>query len=245
MNNRFCIIIPIYNHHHKLNELLHDLSCYELPVFLIDDGSEENSRVKINTISKQYPLVELHTLPENQGKGGAVMAGLRLAFQGGFSHGIQIDADYQHDLKDIPEFMGLSSQSPKALICGVPQYDHTVNKGRYYARYLTHVWVWINTLSFDIKDSMCGFRSYPLDLTVALINRVKLGQRMNFDTEILVRLHWQQVQIINLPTKVVYHHDVPSNFKAFKDNVGISWMHTKLFFGMLLRLPVLLFRKIK
>ncbi len=241
---QFCIVIPVYNHHHKLAELLADLSIYAVPIIMVDDGSEPCSRQKIAAIVAQYDSLTLLTLPENLGKGGAVMAGLSHAYDAGFSHAIQIDADYQHDMQDVPAFMARSKQHPKALICGVPEYDQSVNKARYYARYLTHVWVWINTWSFDIADSMCGFRSYPLAATVKLIRRRKLGSRMNFDTEVLVRLYWDQVRIINLPTKVVYHEDVPSNFRAFKDNAGISWMHTKLFFGMLLRSPVMLYRKI-
>ncbi len=243
--NRYCIVIPVFNHHHKLAELLTGLSVYDLDVIMIDDGSEASSRFKIETITDQHDFVTLHTLAENSGKGGAVMTGLCHAFKAGFTHAIQIDADYQHNISDVPQFVALSEQHPKALICGIPQYDETVNKGRYYARYLTHVWIWIHTLSFDIKDSMCGFRSYPLVTTINLIDRVNLGKRMNFDLEVLVRLHWDQVEIINLPTKVIYRLDVPSNFRAIKDNVGISWMHTKLFFGMLLRLPLLLMRKIK
>ena len=242
--NKYCIVIPIYNHHHKLDDLLCDLAIYGLSVFLIDDGSEAQSKEQITHIIENHSNISLITLPNNLGKGGAVMTGLRKALKAGYSHAIQVDADYQHNLKDIPQFIKLSNRDPNALICGVPQFDESVNKGRFYARYLTHVWVWINTLSFEIADSMCGFRSYPLVASVKLIDRVKLGNRMNFDTEILVRLHWEQIKIVNLPTEVVYHSDVPSNFKAFEDNVGISWMHTKLFFGMLMRLPLLIYRKI-
>lgn len=245
MKFSMCIVIPVYNHHHKLNELLHDLAPYKLPVFLIDDGSEPASSEKVVDIAQQYVFVKLVKLPVNLGKGGAVMTGFKRAFEAGYSHAIQVDADYQHDLNDIPKFLALSEQHQHAVICGVPEYDHTLNKGRFYARYLTHVWVWINTLSTDIKDSMCGYRSYPLSATVALINQVKIGQRMNFDTEILVRLYWKNIKVINLPTKVVYHDDVPSNFRMFKDNVGISWMHTRLFFGMLIRFPLLIMRKFK
>ena len=241
--NSYCIVIPVYNHHHKLAELLTDLSVYNLAIIMIDDGSEASSRMKIKAVANQYEFVTLYTLTNNLGKGGAVMAGLNHAVETGFTHAIQVDADYQHNIKDVPKFIAASEQHPKALICGVPQYDKSVNKGRYYARYLTHIWVWINTWSLAIEDSMCGFRCYPLASTIILIQTKKLGNRMNFDTEVLVRLYWDQVQIINLPTAVIYHPDVPSNFRVVKDNIGISWMHTKLFLGMLLRSPILLYRK--
>ena len=158
---------------------------------------------------------------------------------------IQIDADLQHNVADIDQFIGLARAHPNACICGVPQYDISVNKKRYYARYITHVWVWIHTWSFDIVDSRCGFRCYPLNEIMPLVNKGNVGVRMNFDTDIIVKMHWRGIQVINLPTEVIYYHDVPSNFRMLKDNVAISWTHTKLFFGMLLRSPVLVARKLK
>ena len=66
---------------------------------------------------------------------------------------------------------------------------------------------------------------------------------MDFDVEILVRLHWRGLRIVSLPTKVRYPANGISHFKLVRDNALISWMHTKLFFGMLLRTPILLARK--
>ena len=103
-------------------------------------------------------------------------------------------------------------------------------------------WVWINTLSRQIKDSMCGFRVYPLAPIIALDQRQKLGARMNFDIEVLVRLYWDGLKIINIRTPVSYPSDGVSHFRGLVDNFLISRMHTTLFFGMLLRLPLLIAR---
>ena len=56
-----------------------------------------------------------------------------------------------------------SRARPGALVTGIPIFDDSVPKARLYGRYLTHVCVWVQTLSFQIRDSMCGFRVYPLD----------------------------------------------------------------------------------
>ena len=98
-------------------------------------------------------------------------------------------------------------------------------------------------MSLEIRDSMCGFRVDPLAPVIALLEQVQIGRRMDFDVEILVRLHWRGLRIYSAPTKVRYPADGISHFKLVRDNVLISWMHTKLFFGMLVRLPVLLARK--
>ncbi|NQZ08546.1 MAG: glycosyltransferase family 2 protein, partial [Algicola sp.] len=108
----------------------------------------------------------------------------------------------------------------------------------------THFWVWVETLSFTIKDTMCGFRVYPLKPCIELIQAKTLGTRMDFDIEIMVRLYWRGVATLFLPTKVIYPEDGISHFQPVADNVRITWMHTRLFFGMLLRSPVLLWRKV-
>ncbi|WP_277963747.1 glycosyltransferase family 2 protein [Pseudomonas sp. RIT-To-2] len=237
-----CAVIPVYNHELAVPAVVAELLDAGLPCVLVDDASSPACA----TVLQQLACTEqvwLVRLPVNQGKGGAVMAGLREAARLGFSHALQVDADGQHDLQDIARFIGESREHPQALVCGYPRYDASVPKGRLYARYLTHVWVWINSLSLRIPDSMCGFRVYPLLATLRLINRVQLGRRMDFDPEILVRLAWQNQPMQWLPTKVHYPQDGLSHFRLFHDNALISKMHAKLFFGMLLRLPLILWRR--
>ena len=242
---RLCAVIPVYNHGDAVGAVLAQVLAHGLPCVLVDDGSHAACAQVLDALAAAHPEhTHLVRLPENQGKGGAMMAGFRAAAALGYSHCLQIDADGQHHAADVPRFVAQAQQHPAALICGCPIYDASVPKGRLYGRYATHVWVWINTLSADIRDSMCGFRVYPLAPTLALINRVALGRRMDFDIEILVRLHWQGLRIINLPTQVTYPSDGISHFQVWHDNVRISKLHARLFFGMLWRLPQLLWRKV-
>ena len=237
-----CAVIPVYNHETAVPAVVDALLAAGLPCVLVDDASSPACAAVLEHLALGDNIF-LIRLAVNQGKGGAVMAGLREASRLGFTHALQVDADGQHDLRDVATFMQVSQQNPEALICGYPQYDASVPKGRLYARYLTHVWVWINSLSLQIPDSMCGFRVYPLAPSLALINSVKLGKRMDFDPEILVRLAWRNQPMRWLPTKVHYPQDGLSHFRLFHDNALISGMHTKLFFGMLLRLPSILWRR--
>ncbi|MFJ3430663.1 MULTISPECIES: glycosyltransferase family 2 protein [Pseudomonas] len=239
-----CAVIPVYNHETAVPAVVDALLAAGLPCVLVDDASSPACAAVLEHLALGDNIF-LIRLAVNQGKGGAVMAGLREASRLGFTHALQVDADGQHDLRDVATFMQVSQQNPEALICGYPQYDASVPKGRLYARYLTHVWVWINSLSLQIPDSMCGFRVYPLAPSLALINSVKLGKRMDFDPEILVRLAWRNQPMRWLPTKVHYPLDGLSHFRLFHDNALISGMHTKLFFGMLLRLPSILWRRCK
>ncbi|QRK05203.1 glycosyltransferase family 2 protein [Archangium violaceum] len=242
---KVCAVIPVYNHGEAVGAVVGGVRAQGLPCVLVDDGSEPGCAAVLDALAEgDRSGIELVRLPENQGKGGAMMAGLRAAKERGFSHALQIDADGQHDTSDIPRFLHLAEQSPEKLICGTPVYDASVPKGRLYGRYATHIWVWINTLSFTIRDSMCGFRVYPLEPTVQLLDTVKLGKRMDFDVEVLVRLFWRGMGIVNNPTPVRYPSDGISHFDVLWDNVRISRMHARLFLGMLVRLPLLLWRKV-
>ncbi|HFK2925197.1 TPA: glycosyltransferase [Aeromonas hydrophila] len=223
-----CILIPCYNHAGPLAAVLARLAEYGLPCLLIDDGSEPVAAAALVALAARYPWVTLLRHPHNQGKGGAVMTGLRRTHALGFSHALQVDADGQHDLADIPALLAEADKHPAALVSGRPLYDDSVPKGRLYGRYITHVWVWIETLSFAIKDSMCGFRVYPLAATCALLDRVALGRRMDFDTEVMVRLYWAGVAVRFVPTRVIYPADGSSHFQLWRDNRDISWMHTRL-----------------
>lgn len=179
--------------------------------------------------------VEVVTHSHNLGKGAAVKTGLRRAWQRGFSHALQIDADGQHDLDDLDAFLAAARARPEVVICGHPLFDESVPKGRYYSRYLTHVWVWINTGSLAIPDSMCGYRVYPLAPVITLLEQEVTGDRMDFDIEILVRLYWRGVSMEWLPTRVRYQTDGVSHFRLFDDNRRISQMHARLFFIMIAR----------
>ncbi|XSG85391.1 MAG: glycosyltransferase family 2 protein [Methylohalobius sp. ZOD2] len=235
MNFRPCAVIPVYNHGASLAAVVDRLRRQELPCLVVDDGSALEHADRIRALGASDSGIEVLTHPVNRGKGAAVKTGLQAAGERGFSHVVQIDADGQHDLDDLKTFLARAQTYPEALICGRPVFDASIPKGRYYSRYLTHLWVWINTGSLAIPDAMCGFRVYPLTQVMPLLNREELGDRMDFDIEILVRLHWRGVAMTWLPTRVRYHADGVSHFRPLEDNWLISRMHARLFFGMLRR----------
>ena len=238
------VLIPVYDHEGAIGEVVRRVLAQDQRCLLVDDGSSPACAAVLDELAK-LDGVHLLRLPRNLGKGGAVMTGFREAARLGATHALQIDADGQHDAGDIPAFIEDARRYPHAVICGVPRYDASVPKARLYGRYLTHVWVWINTLSFDIRDTMCGFRVYPLAATLALIDEETPGSRMDFDTEIMVRLHWRGVGVIERETRVTYPQDGVSHFDVWRDNLHISRMHARLFFGMLWRAPALLTRRLR
>jgi glycosyltransferase involved in cell wall biosynthesis len=239
-----CVVIPVYDHERAVGNVVHGIVRERLPCIIVDDGSSSPCAAVLDSLAAAAPgELTLIRHPVNRGKGAAVLTAIRFAASRGFSHALQIDADGQHRVGDIPRFLEQAAAHPRALIVGAPQYDRSAPTLRLWARHLTHFWVAINTLSGEVKDSMCGFRVYPMEPLIALDQSCRLGQRMSFDIEVLVRLYWSGVQIINVPTPVTYPENGVSHFNAVSDTLRISRTHGLLFFGMLRRISRLLARR--
>ncbi|HVE88377.1 MAG TPA: glycosyltransferase family 2 protein [Burkholderiaceae bacterium] len=237
--------MPVYDHHAALPRLVDALRTTGLTCWLVDDGSHAPCAQAVQSLcADNAQWLRRLRLDINQGKGAAVFAGLRAARAAGFTHAVQIDADLQHDPSRIGEFVAAAARNPAAVINGVPHYDASVPAVRLHGRRITTVLVWVHTLSRKIADAMCGFRLYPIAPAIALDDRARIGRRMEFDAEIIVRLFWAGVPVVNLSTPVTYPADGVSHFRMLRDNVRMASLHLRLLAGMLIRLPRLLPRRL-
>ncbi|MFC0266685.1 glycosyltransferase family 2 protein [Kushneria aurantia] len=240
---RPCVLIPVYNHEHAVAATCQALrEALGLPILLVDDGSDRECAGVLDALTAEDD-VRLLRLAHNGGKGRAVREGLSHAAALGYSHALQVDADGQHDSASLAPFIDAGRRHPTCLMIGYPRFDHSVPWLRFASRYITHLWVWGNTLSIRLRDTMCGVRLYPLAAINALLARHACGDRMEFDTEVLVRWFWQGGAVDNLPVRVRYPVDGVSHFRLLRDNLLMARMHLRLTAGMLRRLPSLLARR--
>jgi glycosyltransferase involved in cell wall biosynthesis len=242
---RACVIVPHYDHVEQFSRMLPQLQRHGLALIVVDDASEEDVFARLQgLLEREAPGARLVRHTENLGKGGAVMSGLIAARAAGYSHALQLDADGQHDVDAIPRFLEIGRRYPDSLVCGEPVFGKDISALRYYARHLTLFLCWAETLSLQIRDPMCGFRLYPLARVVPIIERGGLGKRMAFDPEILVRSVWSGIPLRYLEVAVRYPEDGRSHFHYLGDNIEISWMHTRMIAGMLLRAPGLVWKRL-
>ena len=240
---RPCIVIPFYRHEHAIAALVARLRPFGLTTYLVDDGSGERSGPILDLLARSestWLCLLRHT--RNAGKGAAVRTAFEAAIADGHTHAVQIDADGQHETSDIPRLLEVAQADPTALITGAPRFDSNIPRARLYGRSFSNALVWIHTLSRSIPDAMCGFRVYPLAASLAVWRTETVGDRMDFDTEIMVRMYWRGSPVIGVPTPVRYPPDGVSHFAYWSDNVRIMRMHLRLLAGMLRRIPRLLRR---
>jgi glycosyltransferase involved in cell wall biosynthesis len=237
-------LIPIFDHGDAIGEVVKGLAPHGLPCLIVDDGSAEPTRRVLDRLAAENPWIELYRRPENGGRGAALRDGYRLAGRRGFTHALQLDADGQHETSDVPRLLEAARRDPEALVLGRPIFDDSAPLNRLYGRKLSQGLVWLETLSFAITDPLCGYRCFPIAPTLQLLDRRPLGDYMDFDPEIAVRLVWRGLRVENVETDVVYREGGLSHYAPLADTLRISRAHIQLLFGMVLRSPLLIWRGI-
>ena len=225
---RPCAVVPTFENAPTVGAVVERIRAHELPVVLVDDGSGPDGERACAALDDP-PSVFLRRFAKNRGKGAAVMEGMRIAHEQGFTHAFQIDADAQHDLACVPEFLAAAREDPTAAILGYPVYDRTAPASRRFARHLTTFWVTLEVGNRTaIRDGLIGFRVYPVAASLAL----PIGEmRMGFDVEIAVRLVRAGVPTVNLPVPVRYltaEEGGISHMRPVRDNLRFAWLHTRL-----------------
>lgn len=235
-----CLLIPNYDHGREIVGVVEALAEHALPCLVVDDGSAAATREVLDRLARRHGFVDVHYRERNGGRGAALKTGYRLAAARGYSHAIQLDADGQHHAEDVPRFLDAIAADPEALVLGAPVFDESAPKARLYGRQLSRAMVWAATLSFAVEDPLCGFRAMPLAATLAVLDALATGDRMEFDPEIVIQLVRAGVPVRNLPTRVVYNAGGLSHFDMLRDNARLTGVYAAALFGLPLQIPGLL-----
>jgi glycosyltransferase involved in cell wall biosynthesis len=240
------VVIPSYDTGPTVYATVRAARAQWLPVYVVVDGSRDGTGEGLQAMAAGDRGLRVWLLPHNQGKGAAVLHGLQQARAAGFSHALTMDADGQHPPQSIREFMRASEQRPEAMILGRPVFDASAPLLRVRGRRVSNWWTNLETLGAGVDDSLFGFRVYPIADLLAVMQRQRWMRRFDFDTEAVVRLAWRGVKPINRDAPVRYlsaEEGGVSHFRYVRDNALLTWMHTRLMIGFVLRLPMLIWRR--
>jgi hypothetical protein len=241
------VLIPSFNPGAQVYDTVRAARRQWAPVWLVVDGSTDGTAAGLQDMAATDPGLRVVVLPDNRGKGAAVLYGLDLAANEGFTHALTMDSDGQHPAGLIPAFMAASIAAPGHMVLGVPVFDASAPRLRVQGRKVSNAWTNLETLWMGIGDSLYGFRVYPIEPLRQVMHGQRWMRRFDFDPEAAVRLCWRGIRPINLPAPVTYlaaDKGGVSHFNYLRDNALLTWMHTRLVLGFLLRLPVLIGRRL-
>ena len=241
------VLIPSFNTGRKLADTVREARAQWSPVWVVVDGSTDGTAETVQQMAASDPGLRVFVLPHNQGKGAAVLHGLRAAQAAGFTHALTMDSDGQHPAELIPAFMAASAKRRSAMILGRPVFDASAPLLRVRGRRVSNWWTNLETLGAGVADSLYGFRVYPVAHLAAVMARQTWMRRFDFDTEAVVRLAWRGVKPINIDAPVKYlsaDEGGVSHFRYGRDNLLLTWMHLRLMLEFALRSPILLARRL-
>jgi glycosyltransferase involved in cell wall biosynthesis len=239
------LLIPSYNTGTIVVDVIKTALQFWQPVLVVVDGSDDGSAELLEKLAQSEANLNVLKHLENQGKGSAVYTGIKVAEEQGYTHVLMMDADDQHPANLINRMMELSIEHPKAMILGKPIFDESAPASRVHGRKISNFWANLETLWAGIHDSLFGFRVYPIKALLEVMDETRFARRFDFDPEVVVRLVWKDVPIINTAVPVRYlsaEEGGVSQFRYLRDNCLLTAMHIRLFFGFLIRIPVLLWR---
>jgi len=242
------VLIPSYNPGRTVVETVRAARRQWNPVWVVVDGSTDGSDAWLLEMAQDDPGLRVIVQPVNQGKGAAVLEGIRQAYAAGFTHALTMDSDGQHPADRIPAFMGTSQAQPSAMVLGRPVFGPEAPALRVNGRKVSNAWANLETLWAGIGDSLYGFRVYPIAPLMRVMRGQRFMRRFDFDPEAVVRLCWAGVRPVNLDAPVRYldaSEGGVSHFRYLRDNTLLTWMHTRLFLGFVLRLPLLAWRRLR
>ena len=242
------VLIPSFNPGPRVVETVRQARAVWTPVWVVVDGSTDGTDVLLRRLADDDAGIRLIVLARNQGKGAAVLAGIAEAAAAGFTHALTMDSDGQHPAGLIPEFMAASKLRPEAMVLGKPVFGAEAPLLRVNGRKVSNAWADLETLWMGIGDSLYGFRVYPIAPLLRVMRNNRFMRRFDFDPEAVVRLCWAGVRPLNIDAPVRYLSAAEggvSHFRYLRDNALLTWMHTRLLIGFVLRLPVLIWRRMR
>ena len=242
------ILIPTYNTGPKVVDVVKEALQVWQPVYVVVDGSTDDTDKALDLLAQSEPALTVIHHAVNQGKGNAVNTGLQAALENNFTHVLTMDADGQHPASSIHPFMQISTNNPDVMILGVPIFDDDAPALRVNGRKISNFWANLETLWAGINDSLFGFRLYPIKQLKAVMDSTAFARRFDFEPEVAVKMVWRNVPVLNQAVPVRYLSAAEggvSQFNYLRDNIIITWMHIRLFFGFLARLPVLIWRRLQ
>lgn len=240
------VLIPSYNPGPGVLQTVRQARTQWAPVWVVVDGSTDGTDQSLQALAQGDPGLKVIVLPQNQGKGAAVLEGITRAAQAGFTHALTMDSDGQHPADLIPTFMAASQRDAGTMVLGKPVFGPEAPALRVNGRKVSNGWANLETLWMGVGDSLYGFRVYPIAPLIQVMRGNRFMRRFDFDPEAVVRLCWAGVRPVNIDAPVRYlsaEEGGVSHFKYLRDNTLLTWMHTRLFIGFVWRLPLLIWRR--
>lgn len=227
MQNKVCIIIPVYNNPKTIKSVVDASLALGLNLLVVDDGSD----IEVQSIINKHERLNIFRHPTNSGKGQAILTGALKAKEQHYESIIVIDGDGQHYPSEIKHILPLLHNN--TLVIGNRKFKEDVPLASKFGRVFSNFWIFVETGRW-LHDTQSGFRGYPL----SILDLNLTHSRYDFEIEVVVKHLWENRPIQEVAIEVYYppKEERVSHFDKLKDNIRLTKIHTKLVSKNILRL---------
>jgi glycosyltransferase involved in cell wall biosynthesis len=198
------LVIPLFNEKKYISSVLEDVSKFNLPIVVVDDGSVDNSQLSIFNFQKEHKNINLLIHKINLGKGAAMKTGADYAFNHGADGVIFMDSDNQHVAGDLPVFIKALESGKYDVVLGSRNFGYGVPLIRFLGNKFASL-LMVFLFKTYVSDVICGFRG----MTKSGYEKIKWDSAgYGVETEMIARIGKNKVKFCEVPVKAIYHDSV-------------------------------------
>src|SRR2546421_2733299 len=196
------IIIPTYNELENLRPLLQEIFSYaqETDMLIVDDNSPDGTGKLADEIHNENPQVHVLHRAGKLGLGTAYIAGFKYAVAHGYDAAFEMDADFSHDPRYLPDFLKAIERADLVIGSryvrggGTPNWSlirrFISGGGNIFARFL---------LGIPVHDCTAGYRCYRRRVLETIDLDTIQSQGYAFQIELAYRVMQHGFKIVETP----------------------------------------------
>jgi dolichol-phosphate mannosyltransferase len=173
------IIIPTYNEYENIEKLIREIYAINssLDILIVDDNSPDGTGKHVKKLKNQFDNLYLIEREGKLGLGTAYVAGFNFALQNGYSIIFEMDADFSHDPKEIPNFLKAIEESDVVIGSRYIKGVNVVNwpLSRLLLSYFANIYTRLIT-GLPLCDSTGGYKCFRREVLQAInLDEIRSG----------------------------------------------------------------------
>ena len=194
MAKKIIAVIPAYNEEKHIEDVINNTKKYVDEIIVVDDGSKDKTFQK----SKKADLVLKHII--NMGKGLALKTGIEAAIKRKADIIVTIDADGQHNPKDIPRLLKELEKNNLDIVIGGRPFDKNMPLVQRFGNLIIHK-MFTSFFHVNVNDTQSGFRIFKSNI----YPKIKwLASSYSVETEMLIKVGKCNLKYKEIPIDTIY-----------------------------------------
>lgn len=216
------IVIPAYNEEKTIENTIYQVYDFfkkkgiSFEIIVVDDGSSDNTVLKVRETCEKVPFVRIVSYPKNMGKGEAIRQGV-MASKGELI--LFSDADLSTPISEIENFLPFLHQGYDIVIGSRRTKNSLITRKQPFHRRISgKIFQFLvrQVLKLPFSDTQCGFKLFKGNVARNLFSSL-VHKGFIFDVEIIYKAYTSGYKIKEVG--VIWANDPSTTVRFFRDSL--------------------------